>query len=490
MRVPVSLLACLLGSGLASCGVEVDLTPPPAASQADSNGTSPEDGGDPATTAPDTSIDAGPDGAINVSTAVFEFSCNQADCRFECSLDGTDWAFCSSPHSLPGLDDDDYQLAVRAINAHDLVDETPAERTWTVDTVAPETTLLGGPEGVVNASGARFSFHCNEESCSFQCRFDGGSWSGCSSPRIYRALSHGAHSFDVRAVDAAGNVDPDPVRRDWFVDLSGSHWVWIPAGTFLMGTSTDRLQVEIQERINQVSCVGLTQEQCIALITPLVEQNVREFPHPVTLTRDFEIYAWPVTNGEYEACVDAGHCTAPAAGAASHGYGSGAGNDPDRPVVAVNWQQASDFCAWVGGRLPTEAEWEYAARSGTETRFPWGDTLDCDDANYTTSTNWSWDTEPGAFQCEGATLPGRSYAANAWGLFDVVGQVAEWVRDWYQMDYYMESPTHDPQGPASGSLRVRRNADWSSGAWHVRVAHRLGVDPSSQWVSTGFRCVR
>ncbi len=199
--------------------------------------------------------------------------------------------------------------------------------------------------------------------------------------------------------------------------------------------------------------------------------------HNVCITSDFYMDVHEVTNAEYEACVDAGACTAPQ-------YSYSNTRDPyygnpdydNYPVIWVDWNQATDYCTWAGKRLPTEAEWEYAARGGLSgKRYPWGDTATaCVDANY----DW----------CIGDTSEVESYPANGYGLYDMAGNVWELVNDWYQSDYYSSSPTNDPPGPASGTYRVMRGDSGGTDTSYLRVAVRSYPYPAFQHSDVGFRC--
>jgi serine/threonine-protein kinase len=174
--------------------------------------------------------------------------------------------------------------------------------------------------------------------------------------------------------------------------------------------------------------------------------------------------------------VEAGSCSAPSC--------SEEGDSPekrgDHPVVCVTWEQARRYCAWAGKRLPTEAEWEKAAR-GTDARtFPWGNTApSCELAHY--------------YDCEGtSTLPVGTLKAGAspYGVLDMAGNVFEWVADWHHADYYALGPDRDPPGPASGEKKVVRGGAYSYGADELTVHGRTFDLPIKAFTQVGFRCVR
>ena len=150
--------------------------------------------------------------------------------------------------------------------------------------------------------------------------------------------------------------------------------------------------------------------------------------------------------------------------------------EPDQPITHIDWREARQYCKKTGRRLPTEAEWEYSARAGKQTRFPWGDEVDDDYLWYAANST----REPANV---GQKKP------NAWGLYDMVGGVWEWVGDWFSHDYYKNSPTINPKGPDRQSFRVIRGNSWMSEEQHLRVTsrHRGLSDPTeSYWV--GVRC--
>jgi len=205
-------------------------------------------------------------------------------------------------------------------------------------------------------------------------------------------------------------------------------------------------------------------------------------PHRVAL-RAFRIDRHEVTNSRYRGCVHVGACTAPVL-RGSHRrrryY-----DDPrfdDYPVIFVSWAQAEAFCRFVGGRLPSEAEWEKAARGPAPSRrvYPWGDGApDCSRAN-----------RGGAGACVDDTdrVGRRPEGASPYGAQDMAGNVWEWVADWYDADYYARSPRVDPGGPEAGRLKIMRGGCWESQEDTLRVSCRKPALPSTWGYNVGFRC--
>jgi formylglycine-generating enzyme len=253
-------------------------------------------------------------------------------------------------------------------------------------------------------------------------------------------------------------------------------WVDIPSGSFLMGSPAYE-----PERISD------------------------ETQHPVTLSA-FRMSKYEITIAQFKSFVDAtGYVTDAEKGSGRSGESfiwtgtqylikpglnwrcDEAGNlrsekEYNHPVIYVSWNDANAFAEWMGCRLPTEAEWEYACRAGTTTPFNTGDGLASSLANY--NGNYPYlNNLKGEFRKK--TMPVGSFPPNAWGLYDMHGNVYEWCNDWF--DVLSSEAQTDPKGPATGFRRVRRGGGWGSDARRCRSAFRYDFFPDYSINIIGFR---
>jgi formylglycine-generating enzyme required for sulfatase activity/predicted Ser/Thr protein kinase len=286
--------------------------------------------------------------------------------------------------------------------------------------------------------------------------------------------SDGSRSQDGRAAKLA--VPPPDERKKQVegevnlpallaIPLDGGvtmEFVRIPAGTFRMGSPPGEKSRENSEG-----------------------------QHEVEIARAFYLGKYAVTQQQYEALMGSNPSYFSAKGG---GQEKVQGVETSRfPVEQVSWEDAVRYCAKLtekagkGGRtfrLPTEAEWEYACRAGMHTAFAFGDMCNGQQANC--NGTFPFGTEQEGPYLERPCAVG-SYQPNAFGLYDMHGNVYQWCQDWYDAKYYDNSPNRDPQGPNNGDARVVRGGSWIDGPGRCRAAHRLGLAPSNRYFRVGFR---
>ena len=239
--------------------------------------------------------------------------------------------------------------------------------------------------------------------------------------------------------------------------IDGMAIIIVPSGTFEMGSDPQQSSSFCQKFTTDCS----------------IDEFADEAPVHLVELEAFWIYQTEVTNAQYRGCVEEEVCPPPALMEFFH--------DPlfdDHPVVYVDWYSADTFCRYSGGRLPSEAEWEKAARGTDERLFPWGGEAVCGKSNLKGCT-------------EGLTAPVGNYpeGASPYGVLDMAGNVTEWVADWYSPDYYQYSPLVNPTGPSEGEMRVARGGSWKNPFLGVRSTNRTANYPEVFSSGVGFRCV-
>jgi eukaryotic-like serine/threonine-protein kinase len=245
-------------------------------------------------------------------------------------------------------------------------------------------------------------------------------------------------------------------------DSRGVRMVFVPAGEFTMGSE---------------------------------KGNADEKPVHQVYLDDYYIDEYEVTNFLYKTCVSIGVCQPPkndSSYSRANYYNDLLYNN--YPVIYIDWFMAKNFCEWRGARLPTEAEWEKAARGLEERTYPWGNGFDCHWGNFDDETQLDSYLVPGGPNCDGYydTAPVGSYVGgiSSFGAYDMAGNVWEWVADWYVETYYQNSPPSNPIGPNTGNYRILRGGSWESGGSNIRASNRARYDPADFSYYFGFRCAK
>ncbi len=247
----------------------------------------------------------------------------------------------------------------------------------------------------------------------------------------------------VASLEKAGDAELVEVATAVTGEKASDSWVRIEPGTFRMGSVEG----------------GLDDERPA---------------HEVVITQGYWLGRCPVTNKEYARFM------AEVEGIEEPKYWKDRRfNQEEQPVVGVNWQEARRYSQWAGGRLPTEAEWEYACRAGTQTDYSFSDDEEA-------LEDYAWYARNSGKQSQAVGLK----KPNPWGLHDMHGNVWEWCSDWNDWNYYEQSPREDPKGAEAGSDRVIRGGCWSFSAVSCRSAYRYGGTPETRYSRVGFRVAR
>ncbi|MFW5693290.1 MAG: formylglycine-generating enzyme family protein, partial [Thermoguttaceae bacterium] len=233
-------------------------------------------------------------------------------------------------------------------------------------------------------------------------------------------------------------------------EIDGAELVWIPAGTFLRGSESDAAGGD-------------------------------EGPQADVYLDGYWIYKYPVTLGQYRKfCQAAGKEFEPPWGQAMHADPAG---DPNTYAAQANWYDSRSYARWAGADLPTEAQWEKAARGADGRQYPWGDRWEPTRCVSMEETLYKFNE---GFRPVGS----RPDGASPYGAMDMAGNVWEWVRDWYDYEYYRRAPRRNPTGPATGSLKVMRGGSSLYDERLSRTTARFATPPQvNNWTPVGFRCV-
>ena len=283
---------------------------------------------------------------------------------------------------------------------------------------------------------------------------------------------------------------PTPARpSSGITGKDGAEMVLVPAGEFWMGSTRE----EVDRAVEDCKKSGLVEQDCkrwherelprhrvhvdgfyvdrYEVTNALFERFVKATGHKTTAEREGDGFVWQQKDGKWQLVkVDGASWRTPT--------GPGSSSQAPHPVVQVSWSDAEAYCRWAGKRLPTEAEWEKAARGTDGRRYPWGNEWDPAKANGNMTVK--------------ATSPVGAYTAgmSPFGVHDMAGNVWEWVADWFAQDYYQQSPERNPSGPTTGASRVLRGGSWDNFPINLRAASRGSNSPVGRCDDLRFRCAR
>ncbi|GAB3464547.1 formylglycine-generating enzyme family protein [Streptomonospora sediminis] len=326
--------------------------------------------------------------------------------------------------------------------------------------------------------------------------------SGCCAPS--RAASPAAARDGAAAADAAGAPDAaaGTAEGQGYAerDRALARMAALPGGAFLMGTDDSQgFPADGEGPVRQVVVSPFA-------IDPMAVTNARfaEFAAATGYVTEAERFGWSYVFASFLPAALRRESPRPEAApwwcgvqgaywAAPEGPGSGVGDRADHPVVHVSVADAAAFCTWAGLRLPTEAEWEYAARGGLEqATYAWGNELTPDGEHRCNIWQGMFPTKNTADDGYRGTAPADAFPPNGYGLYNMAGNVWEWCADWWTTDH-PTATQHDPTGPGTGPGRVMRGGSYlchHSYCNRYRVAARTNNTPDSTSGNTGFRCAR
>jgi formylglycine-generating enzyme required for sulfatase activity len=271
----------------------------------------------------------------------------------------------------------------------------------------------------------------------------------------------------------------------WTRPVDDAVMVYVPRGEFVMGSSDDQVRYSIQ--LCEEDGVRIFGEGAMCFPADFADET----PAHAVILDGFWIDRTEVTNRQYERCVEAGVCTPPTEmGSFTRDAYFGESAYDDYPVMWVVWEQAATYCDWVGARLPTEAEWGYAARGPNSRIFPWGNTFDGTRLNYCDASCELGIADDAFDDGYPDTAPVGSYPSGAsWcGALDMAGNVREWVSDWYGT--YQGQQQQNPAGAEPGRLLVSRGGSWYDLPTNVRSEKRGQNTPDFSAYKLGIRCVK
>ena len=257
-----------------------------------------------------------------------------------------------------------------------------------------------------------------------------------ASAMVYRLWSKSRTTLPNAPLDSSALRDAKPQPKIWLNPIDGQKYVWIAPGTFTMGCSPG-------------------DSEC---------SNDEKPAHPVDIEKGFWLEQTEVTIGAYKKFADKHKLKLPA-------------GDATLPVTGLTWAKAKEYCAAIRGRLPTEAEWECAARGRQTALFPWGDVMP------------AWIPNDGRGPLDGP-WPVTIGEPTDFGLFGIGTNIHEWCADWYDTGYYNRSPERNPAGPETGVRRASRGGAWRHAYTMCRVTLRSKLDPSFRYNDYGFRVAR